>query len=88
MGDTLAQLLPYLPGVPFAGAVVVLFRLWTSAVKDVRDERADHNRTQHQLDVERDLRRQVEDKMAAVTRELAGLRAEVAALNHQMGEAT
>lgn len=86
MGDALTSLLPYLPGLPFGAAVVVLFRLWTSAVKDVRDERADHNRTQDALDAERDARRQLEDKVDMLTREVRSLTAEVKRLRHVVGE--
>jgi hypothetical protein len=88
VGDVLSSLLPYLPGVPFGAAVVVLFRLWTSAVRDVRDERADHNRTQDLLDVERAARRQVEDKVDVLTREVRHLTEEVARLRKAVGEST
>jgi len=99
VGDGLAGLLPYLPGVPFAAATVVLFNLWRGSnrqhaetaaalVRDLRAERADHERTQQALDEERERRRKVEDEMAMVRREVAALRAEVAGLRHQLGEAT
>lgn len=93
MGDGLAGLLPYLQYSPLGLVVVVLLRLWTRAVADVRDERRDHERTQKALDAERAHRRRVEDELAEVKREVAALRAEVmatraevAGLRKQLGE--
>ena len=86
MGDGLAGLLPYLQYSPLGIVVIVLLRLWTRAVADVRDERRDHERTQKALDAEREHRRRVEDEVASVRREVAALRAEIAGLRRQLGE--
>lgn len=76
MGDVFAGLLPYLPGLPFSVLFVIVFRLWNSAVKELRIERADHRLTQGELDAERDARRAVEDKMDDLSREVKAGRAE------------
>ncbi len=88
MGDVFGGLLPFLPGVPFSLALVVVYRLWTAAVKELRTERKDHSQTQQELDHERDSRRKVEDKVADLTREVRGLKAEVLRLRAQVGEMT
>lgn len=86
--DFLSGLLPYLPGIPFSVALVVVYRLWLSAVKELRDERADHRRTQAELDAERDSRRQVENKVDALGREIHALKDEIARLRKQLDEVT
>lgn len=88
MGDVFAGLLPYLPGLPFSIALIVVYRLWLSAIKELRLERKDHAKTDRELDMERDARRKVEDKVDQLTREVAGLRAEVSRLRTQLGEST
>jgi septal ring factor EnvC (AmiA/AmiB activator) len=87
VGDGLVALLPYLQATPLAIVVAVLLRLWNRAVRDVREERADHERTQQLLDAERERRRHVEDEVAAVKREVAATRSEIAGLRRQLGEA-
>lgn len=87
MGDVFAGLLPFLPGIPFSLALVVVYRLWMSAVRELRVERKDHAHTQRELDAERDARRVVEDKVDTLTREVRGLRAEVGRLRAELGEA-
>ena len=88
MGDVFAGLLPYLPGLPFSVALVIVYRLWLAAVKELRTERKDHAQTQRELDIERDARRKVEDKVDVLTREVAGLKAEVSRLRKLLGEPT
>lgn len=88
LGDGLVAVLPFLPGVPFAAAAVVTWYLWVEAIKALRAERADHINTQQELDVERDSRRNVEDKMDDLTREVRGLKAEIIRLRALLGEAT
>ncbi|MGE5827229.1 MAG: hypothetical protein ACM30G_02555 [Micromonosporaceae bacterium] len=87
MGDAFVGLLPYLPGIPFSLALVVVYRLWLSAVRELRIERKDHDQTQGKLDAARDSRRVLEDKVDELTREVRGLRAEVGRLRTQLGEA-
>lgn len=86
--DVLETLLPYLPGIPFSVALVVVYRLWLSAVKELREERTDHRRTQLELDEERDSRRQVEDKVDALSREIHALKDEIGRLRKQLAEVT
>ncbi len=85
MGDVFAGLLPFLPGLPFSVVLVVVYRLWTAAVKELRVERADHRHTQGELDEERDSRRKVEDKVDVLSREV---RAQTAELTRQTTELT
>lgn len=82
-GDLFAGLLPYLPGLPFSIALIVVYRLWTAAVKELRVERADHRHTQGELDAERESRRKVEDKVDLLSREV---RAQTAEMSRQTGE--
>ena len=86
--DVFTGLLPYLPGIPFSVALVVVYRLWLSAVKELREERTDHRRTQLELDAERDSRRQVENKVDQLSREIHALKDEVSRLRRQLGEVT
>lgn len=88
MGDAFVGLLPYLPGIPFGCALVVVWRLWGSTVRELRIERRDHGRTQHELDAERESRRKVEDRVDELSREVRGLKAEVARLRAQLGRET
>jgi len=88
VGDIFAGLLPYLPGLPFSVALVIVYRLWTATIKELRFERKDHAQTQRELDAERDARRKVEDKVDVLTREVAGLKAEVSRLRKLLGEPT
>lgn len=81
-------LLPFLSSTPFLLALVVFVRLWLSAVKELREERADHRRTQQELDAERDSRRQVEDKVDALSREVHALKDEIGRLRKQLDEVT
>ena len=86
--DVFTGLLPYLPGIPFSVALVVVYRLWLSAVKELREERTDHRRTQQELDAERDSRRQVEDKVDRLGREIHALKDEIGRLRKQLSEVT
>ncbi len=86
--DVFTGLLPFLPGIPFAVALVVIYRLWLSAVKELREERTDHRRTQLELDAERDSRRQVENKVDALGREIHALKDEVSRLRKLVAEVT
>lgn len=88
MGEDFVGLLPFLQNVPLAVIAAILYRLWTSAVKELRVERKDHSQTQLELDRERDSRRKVEDEVAELTREVRGLKAEVRQLRTQVGEIT
>jgi len=80
VGDVFAGLLPFLPGIPFGVALVMVYRLWISAVRELRVERKDHAHTQLELDAERESRRKVEDKVDTLARELRSLKAEVVRL--------
>jgi hypothetical protein len=86
LGDVFIGLLPFLPGIPFGLALVVVYRLWTSAVTELRVERKDHAVTQRELDAERALRRQLEDKVDDLARGVRALKAEVTRLRAQLGE--
>jgi hypothetical protein len=90
--DVFTGLLPFLPGIPFSVALVVVYRLWLSAVKELRNERLDHRHTQVELDVERDNRRLVENKMdelgQTLRSEIRDLRAEIGRLRKQLDEVT
>jgi septal ring factor EnvC (AmiA/AmiB activator) len=88
LGDALVEFLPYLPGIPFGLALMVVYRLWGSTVRELRVERRDHNRTQAELDAVRDERRRIEDRVDELTREIRGLKAELRRLQAQVGEAT
>ncbi len=86
MGDVFTGLLPFLPGIPFGVALVMVYRLWMSAVRELRVERKDHAHTQLELDAERESRRKVEDKVDILAREVRTLTAEVSRLHALLGQ--
>jgi len=86
VSDAFVGLLPYLPGIPFGLALVIVYRLWMSAVRELRIERRDHAHTQLELDAERDSRRKVEDKVDILAREVRTLTAEVSRLRAMLAQ--
>ncbi len=64
----------------------MVYRLWMSAVRELRIERKDHGHTQVELDAERESRRKVEDKVAELAREVRTLTAEVSRLHAMLGQ--
>ena len=65
--DGFLGLLPYLTGTPallgLAWVSVYLYRLWTSAVRELQTEHHEHGLTNAKLDAVREDRRKVEDQM-------------------------
>lgn len=86
--DAFLGLLPYATQAPLLLGLVVYARAFASTAKDLREERLDHQRTQAQFDAERELRRQVEDKLDAFGRKISSLEAEIGRLRKQLDEVT
>lgn len=84
MPTGLTEVLSLLPGATGYGLLgaVTLFVLRYAFIADKRwrDELADHEKTQQRYDEERDRRRKVEDQVAKLTREVEGLKHEMAQL--------